>query len=134
MHDLTTIDSEGQAKSPASVTTQPALGQHRARAMMRSKSEATYSKSKSTRSPNHLPAVFFCFSKSDYDPITYTPTLIGSQSVFAYVHVSILTKYFSFLHCPTVVLVIWCSSKFNNEQYTVQSMHVFLCYFLILKH
>ncbi|KAK3563323.1 hypothetical protein QTP86_021731, partial [Hemibagrus guttatus] len=45
MHDLTTIDSDGQAKSSASVTTQPVLGQHRARAMMRSKSDAAYSKS-----------------------------------------------------------------------------------------
>ncbi|XP_060735871.1 receptor expression-enhancing protein 1 isoform X2 [Tachysurus vachellii] len=44
MHDLTTIDSDGQVNS-ASVTTQPASGQHRARSMMRSKSEAAYSKS-----------------------------------------------------------------------------------------
>ncbi|XP_026789836.1 receptor expression-enhancing protein 1 isoform X1 [Pangasianodon hypophthalmus] len=44
MHDLTTIESDGQAKSSASVTTQPASGQHRARAMMRSKSDAAYSK------------------------------------------------------------------------------------------
>ncbi|KAF5892550.1 receptor expression-enhancing protein 1 [Clarias magur] len=44
MHDLTTIDSEGPAKSSASVTTQPSLSQHRTRAMTRSKSEAAYSR------------------------------------------------------------------------------------------
>ncbi|KAF7704363.1 receptor expression-enhancing protein 1 isoform X3 [Silurus meridionalis] len=44
MHDLTTIDSEGQANSSSSISAQPASGQHRARAMMRSKSEAAYSK------------------------------------------------------------------------------------------
>ncbi|XP_060790201.1 receptor expression-enhancing protein 1 isoform X1 [Neoarius graeffei] len=43
MHDLTTIESDDQA----SVTTQPASGQHRARSMMRSKSEAAYSKTSS---------------------------------------------------------------------------------------
>ncbi|XP_046711539.1 receptor expression-enhancing protein 1 isoform X2 [Silurus meridionalis] len=47
MHDLTTIDSEGQANSSSSISAQPASGQHRARAMMRSKSEAAYSKSSS---------------------------------------------------------------------------------------
>ncbi|KAF4084032.1 hypothetical protein AMELA_G00124040 [Ameiurus melas] len=47
MHDLTTIDSDGQAKSSASVTTQAASGQHRPRAMMRSKSDAAYSKTSS---------------------------------------------------------------------------------------
>lgn len=82
MHDLTTIDSEGQAKSPPSVTTQPASGQHRARAMMRSKSEAAYSKSKSTCPTNHFPASPLMPMKTDYEPITYSLALIGSQSVF----------------------------------------------------
>ncbi|TSN67067.1 Receptor expression-enhancing protein 2 [Bagarius yarrelli] len=45
MHDLTTIDSEDQTQSSASVTTQPASSQHRNRSMMRSKSDAAYSKS-----------------------------------------------------------------------------------------
>lgn len=85
MHDLTTIDSEGQAKTPVSVTTQPASGQHRARAMMRSKSEAAYSKSKSTRSTIHIPVVFFYLGKFNYESITYTLAPTCSQSVPTYV-------------------------------------------------
>ncbi|XP_036449046.1 receptor expression-enhancing protein 1 isoform X1 [Colossoma macropomum] len=45
MQDLSSLQSEDQARSPASVTTQQASGQqHRTRAMMRSKSETGYSK------------------------------------------------------------------------------------------
>ncbi|XP_066537454.1 receptor expression-enhancing protein 1 isoform X1 [Hoplias malabaricus] len=44
MQDLSSIDSEGQTKNPASVTTQQASSQHRTRAMMRSKSETGYNK------------------------------------------------------------------------------------------
>uniref|UniRef100_A0A8B9GZ95 Receptor expression-enhancing protein n=1 Tax=Astyanax mexicanus TaxID=7994 RepID=A0A8B9GZ95_ASTMX len=43
MQDLSSL-TEDQAKSSASVTTQQASGQHRTRAMMRSKSETGYSK------------------------------------------------------------------------------------------
>ncbi|XP_062863546.1 receptor expression-enhancing protein 1 [Trichomycterus rosablanca] len=46
MHDLTSIQSEGQGPS-ASVTTQPASAQQRSRAMMRSKSDAAYTKASS---------------------------------------------------------------------------------------
>uniref|UniRef100_A0A8C1P0L7 Receptor expression-enhancing protein n=1 Tax=Cyprinus carpio TaxID=7962 RepID=A0A8C1P0L7_CYPCA len=44
MQDLSSFQAEGQAKNASSVTTQPAAAQHRTHTMMRSKSEAGYSK------------------------------------------------------------------------------------------
>ncbi|XP_026085339.1 receptor expression-enhancing protein 1-like isoform X2 [Carassius auratus] len=44
LSDLSSFQEEGQAKNASSVTTQPAAAQHRTHTMMRSKSEAGYSK------------------------------------------------------------------------------------------
>lgn len=49
MQDLSSFQEEGQAKNASSVTTQPAAAQHRTHTMMRSKSEAGYSKGKQSQ-------------------------------------------------------------------------------------
>ncbi|XP_051578332.1 receptor expression-enhancing protein 1-like isoform X2 [Myxocyprinus asiaticus] len=45
MQDLSSLQAEGQTKTPSSVTTQSAAAQHRTRTMMRSKSETGYASS-----------------------------------------------------------------------------------------
>ncbi|KAK1793604.1 hypothetical protein P4O66_011981, partial [Electrophorus voltai] len=49
MQDLSSFQTEDEPKSTSSITTQPASGQHRTRAVMRNKSETGYSKGKCTR-------------------------------------------------------------------------------------
>ncbi|KAK7141952.1 hypothetical protein R3I94_011598 [Phoxinus phoxinus] len=74
MQDLSSFQAEGQAKNASSVTTQPADTQHRTRTMMRSKSEAGYSKGHD-------------FDLTEYEmlnveppgPLTPTPTPTQSQ-------------------------------------------------------